>query len=284
MPVSIKEDKYRRSLKQLKETYELEKKLGSQLKKATKEERKHLYISLYDEYFKKLPQHPMLLRKANPKAIAWVTAQRMQLLSHFLKPDTTFLEVGPGDCSLSIAIAQQVKKVYAVDVSNEIAKNSNFPSNFELIISDGCSVPVPSNSVDVAYSHQLMEHLHPEDANEQIQNIYQALASGGIYICITPNRLSGPHDTSAYFENVATGWHLKEYTVSELYQIFRSAGFSRVDYYKSRGSFHRALPLTPLTNPIVKGIEQSLDLLPFSWRRKLATLLTFRGITIVGTK
>jgi SAM-dependent methyltransferase len=284
MPVSIKEDKYGRSFEQLRETYESEKQLGYKLKTATKEERKHLYISLYDEHFKKIPHHPMLLRKTNPDAIAWVTAQRMQLLRHFLKSDTIFLEIGPRDCSLSVEVAQQVIKVYAVDVSNEIAKNSNFPQNFELIISDGCSIPVPEDSVDVAYSHQLMEHLHPDDASEQLQNVYKVLAPGGIYICITPNRLSGPHDTSAYFDDVATGWHLKEYTVSELYQLFHSAGFSKIDYYKSRETFHTALPLTPFTIAVVKGFEKILSILPFSLRRKLATILTFRGITIVGTK
>ena len=61
-----------------------------------------------------------------------------------------------------------------------------------------------------------MEHLHPDDALEQLQNIYSALVPGGIYLCITPNRLSGPQDVSRDFDMVATGFHLKEYTISEL--------------------------------------------------------------------
>jgi hypothetical protein len=31
-----------------------------------------------------------------------------------------------------------------------------------------------------------MEHLHPEDAFEQLRNIIRALAPGGRYVCITP--------------------------------------------------------------------------------------------------
>jgi hypothetical protein len=72
-----------------------------------------------------------------------------------------------------------------------------------------------------------MEHLHPDDALEQLDNIYASLAPSGVYLCRTPNRLNGPHDISKYFDPVATGFHLREYTVSELRQLFMQAGFSR---------------------------------------------------------
>ena len=62
-------------------------------------------------------------------------------------------------------------------------------TNFELIISDGISIPVPAGSIDFAYSNQLMEHLHPDDAESQLENVFTALRPGGAYLCITPNRL-----------------------------------------------------------------------------------------------
>ncbi|BAU66909.1 putative methyltransferase [Stanieria sp. NIES-3757] len=284
MSVDIREDKYHRTFEQLKKTYEAEKELNRKLMNATQAERLKLYTSAYDAYFEKIPDHPMILRKANPEAIAWVVEQRMQLLNHFLNTDITFLEIGPGDCSLSLEVAKYVKKVYAADVSTQITAGLEIPENFELIISDGVSIPVPENSVDVVYSHQLMEHLHPDDAFQQLQNVYHALAPGGIYICITPNRLSGPHDTSAYFDEIATGWHLKEYTVFELYKLFRAADFSKIDYYKSRGVVHSALPLNRASAIVINSIESFLSKLPFSLRRKLSIMMTFRGITIIGTK
>ena len=54
--------------------------------------------------------------------------------------------------------------VYAVEVSEEITGNLAFPRNVRLLLSDGTSIPVPDASVAVAYSNQLMEHLHPDDA------------------------------------------------------------------------------------------------------------------------
>ncbi len=94
------------------------------------------------------------------------------------------MEIGPGDCKISIEVAGLVKKVIAIDVSSEITKQIKTPDNFSLILSDGSSIPVAENSVDVAYSNQLMEHLHPDDAMKQLKNIVRALAPGGIYLCL----------------------------------------------------------------------------------------------------
>lgn len=275
----------KRTLEEIKEHYEIEKKLASRLRNSSLQERQYLYTSLYDELFKKVPLHPQLTRKYSPEASTWVVAQRMQLLSHFLNPNLTFLEIGPGDCSLSVEVSKYVKKVYAVDVSSEITNNINFPQNFEFLISEGCNIPVPENSIDVAYSHQLMEHLHPDDAYTQLQNIYKALAPKGIYICITPNRLSGPHDISKYFDEIATGFHLKEYTVTELAELFCRVGFRKISLYKSYRRTSVEIPLNSVTLPIFRICEKFLEILPYSLRKKIASLpILFRGMTVIGKK
>jgi len=205
----------KRTFKQLKEHYEIEKKLANRLRNASREERRYLYNVLYDELYRRVPHHPQLTQKKYPELRYVKLSRQMRFLKRYLKPESIFLEVGPGDCTLSLNVAKHVKKVYAIDVSEEITKHEKFPQNFELIISDGCSIPVPQSSISIAYSNQLMEHLHPEDAYYQLKNIYKALNNNGKYICRTPNRLSGPHDISMYFDNVATGFHLKEYTITE---------------------------------------------------------------------
>lgn len=284
MLVRLQQDKFHRTEEQIKQTYEAEQELAHTLMNASKEERRSLYTKAYDEFFQKISHHPLLNIKNDRESVEWIVRQRMGFLKHFLYPEAIYLEVGPGDCSLAISIAQHVNKVYAVDVSNEVTRRSELPTNFELLISDGCSVPVPENSVDIAFSHQLMEHLHPDDAFEQLQNLYRALKPGGIYICVTPNRLSGPHDTSQFFDDIATGWHLKEYTVSELYKLFRQVGFSKLKYCKIRSKLNAKLPLNGLTIVGISAIERLLEKLPASERRQLALKLSFRGITLVGAK
>lgn len=175
-----------RSFEQLKEHYQIEKELADRLRSSSKEERKYLYANLYDELFRRVAHHPQLTKKLERLQDANTLKSNLKLLNHFLFPDSTFLEIGAGDCALSIEICKLVRKVYAVDVSQEITENLNTPSNFELIISDGSSIPAIEGSVDIAYSNQLMEHLHPEDALDQICNIYQALKPGGqVYMCNT---------------------------------------------------------------------------------------------------
>jgi SAM-dependent methyltransferase len=138
------------------------------------------------------------------------------------------------------------------------------------------------NSIDVAYSNQLMEHLHPDDAFEQLQNIYQALVPGGVYICITPNRWSGPHDISKYFDPVATGFHLKEYSALELIRLFRQVGFSQVKVYIGAEGQYRPLPAFP-----VAWCETLLAKLPQSISQAIGRTIPFRlllGIRLVGIK
>jgi SAM-dependent methyltransferase len=271
-----------RTLEQIREHYEIEKELANRLRHACKEERRYLYSSLYDELYRRVPLHPQLTRKTSPEETRQAVEAEMKFIRPFLAEDSTLMEVGPGDCALSLEVAKIVKQVYAVDVSDEITKALTTPDNFQLILSDGCSIPVPDNSVNVAYSNQLMEHLHPDDAFEQLRNIHQALVPGGIYLCFTPNRLNGPHDVSGYFDVIASGFHLREYTITELSRLFRRVGFSKVGVYVGAGEIYRRLPTVPLM--LCEGL---LDMLPFTLRDSIARSRPVRGllsIRLVGTK
>ncbi|HVF50338.1 MAG TPA: class I SAM-dependent methyltransferase [Pyrinomonadaceae bacterium] len=264
--------------------YAIERELAERLRRAGRDERRVLYTALYDELFRRVPDHPQLTRKEDAETIAASVGERMMMLRRFLRADSTYLEIGAGDCALAREVAGGVRQVFAVDVSQEIAGGRALPENCALVISDGCSIPLGDNAggVDVAFSDQLMEHLHPDDAFEQLRNIYNALKPGGVYLCLTPSRLTGPHDISAYFDDVATGFHLKEYTAAELVALFRRAGFSRFKIlYGARGRF--------LTLPVftVKLVERALSALPRRSAKKLARLLPVRlllGIKLIATK
>jgi len=286
-----------RSAERIREHYLLEKELAERLKKAGPQERPRLYSAVYDELFRRLPDHPLLAQKADPQAAQAAVSERLALLRPYLHAASTFLEIGPGDCSLARAVAAQVRKVYAVEASQEIsrvpsdsapAENSRhseaaaMPENLQLIVSGSGNVPGADGSVDVAYSDQLLEHLHPDDALTHLQNIYQALAPSGIYICITPNRLSGPHDISRDFDDVATGLHLKEYTAAELAGFFRAAGFARMKLLVGARGRHLAVPV-----PIVAAIESFLAALPRSLVKPLARSLPLRvllGVKLLAQK
>lgn len=271
-----------RTADQIRQHYLVERELSDRLRTASKEVRRLLYTEVYDELFKRVPDHPQLTLKHDVLTRQDDLNHRLALLGKHLRRDLTYLEIGPGDCSLAIEVARLVQKVYAVDVSHEITKEIQLPDNVELIISDGSSIPVPNNSIDVAYSDQLMEHLHPEDAIDQLRNVYHALAPGGRYICITPNRLSGPHDVSQHFDNVATGFHLKEYSATELARIFKEVGFRRVEVIVGARGFHLSTPLA-----FIRAVEFLLMRAPRRLGRTLARGLPLRsilGVKLVGIK
>jgi len=266
-----------RTLAQLREHYEVERELADRLRRSRKEDRATLYSAVYNELFRRVPHHPQRTRTWNAEAVATIIQEKLLLLSAFLQPSTVFLELGAGDCRLSLKVAERVQTVYALDVSDEITRGIAPPPNFKLVISDGTSIPVARNSVSVAYSYQLMEHIHPDDAVEQLRNVYNVLAPGGQYICITPNRLAGPHDISRYFETVAKGFHLKEYTLAELYALFRSTGFGDVKVQAGVLGKFVSLPIGP-----IRALERIMALLPASARRKVAKTPIVRNVLLAA--
>ena len=235
-----------RTAERIRAHYEIEKALAARLRAADRGERKHLYGELYDELYREVPDHPQLTREHLPSETIDAVARPLRMLRPLLTSDTTYLEVGPGDCALLSEVAKHVRKAIGVDVSAEITSSTGHIRNYELLLSDGTSIPVEPASVDLAFSNQLMEHLHPDDAYEQLSNLSRALRSGGVYVCITPNRLTGPHDVSRGFDFEATGFHMKEYTNGELITLLQSCGFKSVVIYCTVRGRSMRVPTGPL--------------------------------------
>ena len=272
-----------RSPERIRAHYEIEKQLAGRLRRSkSAEERRTLFSGMYDELFSKVPDHPRMAARGAHSAsrerdIGWNLAQ----LKPYLRPGCVFLEVGAGDCALSERIAETASLVYAVDISDQ-TRGRAMPPNVRIVLTDGRSIDVPEGSVDLAFSDQLMEHLHPDDAIEQLRNIHRALKPGGVYVCVTPNRLYGPSDVSAYFDEVATGFHLREYSLREIRRVFVEAGFARANVFVgARGWFARC-PAPPL-----EALESVLERLPYRLRRRVADTSPVRallGCRVAATK
>lgn len=260
--------------------YELEKRLANRLRTASRDERKGLYSIVYDELYSSLPEHPGNLQKNDPARTAASVRSALRFLTPYLHPNTKFLEIGAGDAALSIAVANRVAKAYALEVTAEKASGKELPENLDFILTDGFAIPVQDRSIDIAFSDQVMEHLHPDDAEEQLTNIYHALAPGAPYICLTPNYLSGPHDVSAFFDEVPTGFHLKEYTTTELAQLFRRVGFRNIGVM-----FPLNFRTVVIPARFFQPLEFILGKLPYRWRHAIGTRPPVRqllGLRVIG--
>lgn len=260
--------------------FELERELATRLHTAQVADRTRLYGEVYNELFRRWPDHPQL--SIDPAGRQRAIARKLRFLSRFLWPDATFVEIGAGDCALSIAASAQVRRVVAVDVSDAIVATSGTPENMTVALSDGRTIPVDDCSIDLAFSDQLMEHLHSDDAVAQLSSICRALRPGGIYVCITPNRLTGPHDVSRQFAEVSCGLHLREYSATDLEALLTEAGFRCVHFYIGAGGRYLRIP-----SATARLFEKLAAKMPEPTRRRFGeTLLAYVlfGVNAVGIR
>ncbi|MGC8744460.1 MAG: class I SAM-dependent methyltransferase [Verrucomicrobiia bacterium] len=254
-----------RTPERLRHHYEVERELANKLRNSTRKERTELYKTLYDELFKRVPDHPRLTRREAPESLAWAVEARLSILKPLLNEKHTFLEFAPGDCRLAIEVAKYVKQVYAVDISDQSGNLQDKPQNFKLIVYDGYNLDLPQESVDIAFSYQFLEHIHPEDVDLHLKLAFKILKKNGAYLLSTPHAFSGPHDISVYFSDIPQGFHLKEWTYSELFTAAKNAGFNKMLIYRF-GKLVRC----GFLNWLNLSLESAIGRLPVKLRKKIS--------------
>ncbi len=262
--------------------YVLERQLADGMRASTRQEREQgAYTRLYDTLLGEIYDHP---RHTASHAPSNVSANRqVRMLLRELGADDVFVEIGGGDCRIALAIAPHVAKSIVVDVCDALVPAHIEASNFEFVKNKGADIPVGDESVSFIYSNQVIEHIHPDDVGERLRELYRVLKPGGRFLCRTPNRVSGPHDVSMYFDDVAHGTHMREYTYESLHRILRGAGFIRPRIIIAPRGFR----LFELPYAVARPIEAAFATVP----RKLHTFIcrshvarALLGITLMVEK
>ena len=220
----------KRSGERISAHYIRERRLSDEMRRSTLAAREAgLYGELYDELIGSIEDHPRkaVNEGAAPAHSAGYIDRQAALVLHHVKKDDVFLDLGGGDCLIALTVAPHVTKALVVDVSDALVPENHGVPNFEFAKTKGVDIPLATESVSFIYSNQVMEHLHPEDAIAQLRELHRVLKPGGRYLIRTPSRISGPHDVSMYFDEVARGTHMKEYTYASLSEVLRDAGFVR---------------------------------------------------------
>lgn len=263
---------------QLRNHYQVEKDLADRLKKSNREERKALYEVMYDELFDKVPDHPRLTKRADPKLTLVKNKNKMKMVRRLLKPNIAFAEFAPGDCAFCFYVADKVRQVYGMDISDQTNQNRKRPDNFELIVYDGYALDMPKDSVDVLFSDQFIEHLHPEDVSEHYTLARSLLVPGGKYIFRYPHRYRGPSDISRFFSDTPKGFHLNESTFTETVEQLERANFSRYQCFWFLNGIRVPVPFR-----LVRTAERMAKNIPVRFRRLLANVM-FPTVHMSATK
>jgi ubiquinone/menaquinone biosynthesis C-methylase UbiE len=265
--------------------YRLERRLADEMRQSTQEQREQgLYATLYDTLLNELADHPRKAAETEAARLrkrAYVERQARMILKETSKDDV-FVDIGGGDCEVALLVAPHVARAMVVDVCDKLVPKVE-AENFTFVKTTGVRVPLESESVSFLYSNQLMEHLHPQDALEQLRELHRVLKPGGRYLCRTPNRVTGPHDVSRYFDDIAHGTHMQEYTYGQLARKFRAAGFDRIRILVAPRS-HRLFSM-PLM--LALFLEQAFARVPRRFHTRICRSRVVRslmGITLIAEK
>ncbi len=149
------------------------------------------------------------------------------------------LEIGCGCGRASIELARRGNRVTGIDVSSVVIERARrFARDVpgvDFRVASATRLGVPDASIDVAFSVDVFEHIHPDDVAAHLDAVRRALRPGGRYLVVTVNAWLGPHDVTrevkgieSFGEEPPEGFHLKEWTFAELHAALRRAGFGRV--------------------------------------------------------
>lgn len=267
-----------RTPERIRHHYEVERELGAKLRASNPEERTELFKTLYTELFERVPDHPRLVRRVTPEDSRRKVEGQLSLLRPFLTPESTLLEIAPGDCRLAHAASRLCGEVIGVDISDQQGTGAETPDNFSLKVYDGYQVDLPDAVADVAFSYQFLEHLHPDDVEPHLRLVHRLLKPGGRYVLDTPHRFSGPHDVSRFFGDDLVCFHFQEWTFRSMEMQLESAGFRNVRVF--RGGAYQSSKLVAEINKVAESI---VGMLP-SGLRKAISRRFYSSVTLVGER
>lgn len=268
-----------RSPERLRHHYDVERELAARMRTSNREERTELFKILYTELFERVPDHPRLTRRETPEQSRINVEKQFRLIAPHLQPEMTLLEIAPGDCRLSLEATRHCAHVIGADISDQRDPDESFPGNFEMIVYDGYQLDsLPDASVDIIFSYQFLEHLHPDDVPLHLDLVHRLLKPGGLYILDTPHRYSGPHDISRLFGGKLDCFHFQEWTIGGLKKTLGNHGFNQTWTYR-----FGKVKKSALFNLITSIAETITGILPGPIRQSLSQRF-FTSVTLMAKK
>lgn len=136
------------------------------------------------------------------------------------------LDVGSGVGYGAKILAEKANAVVAVDHSEETVRYAGEKyarGNIEMVVGDGENLPLAGESVDVAVSFELIEHLHGQKAH--LLELGRVLKPDGLTVISTPNRVFYSQES-----NQANPFHTREFDFQEFLDSLKSV-FRSVEIY-----------------------------------------------------
>jgi len=273
----------------IRQHYLVEKRLARRILMSSRENRTQVAIEAYNELFSSIPWHPQLHNSEEKERR--ILAEKRMIFEHLLGPKVDILDIGAGTAYWTRYLANKsAGRCVGIDISKEVLiRHPDDPPNLELYIMNAVELDFPVSSFDIAFSSQLIEHLHPEDIELHFANVYRVLKEHGVYAFDTPSILNGPHDVSKHFDDVVTCFHLKEWTYRELASHLNGVGFRKIRTMifpwslVKRLAFVRSLGMVPVSF-LIPGERLTESIEHKRMRTALCKLFRVAPIYIIAEK
>ena len=143
-----------------------------------------------------------------------------------LLPPLEIADLGAGEATVSLLLAQRAKRVVAVDNSEKMVAygrdlaGKNKVKNLDYRLGDMEELPIADHEMDLALMHQTLHHtLHPQIA---LNEAHRVLKDGGKLVVLDLLR----HEHEAARELYADVW--PGFSQAELLKMLRASGFNNI--------------------------------------------------------
>lgn len=159
----------------------------------------------------------------------------VSIIKKRLRKESSVLDIGCASGNLIMALTLNGYDARGIDVSSELIKTAKKRlqtiTKSNLIINADFLRYAIERTFDCVVLDNVIEHFHPDDISDILEKCHKIVNENGYIIILTPHRFSGPHDISKHFVPLgskAMGFHLKEFSFTELHDLLKLAGFNKV--------------------------------------------------------
>jgi ubiquinone/menaquinone biosynthesis C-methylase UbiE len=146
------------------------------------------------------------------------------------------LELGCGSGDLTCVLAKLAQRVVGIDLSSasllaarervNVLLPAETAARIEFMQMNAVRPEFPDRTFDYAVSTSMIEHLHPEDVDIHLREIWRVLKPGGHYLVWCPNRL-GHHQDRPYHLSMMSYRDLTGRMIRAGFGEFRSPLFTQ---------------------------------------------------------
>ncbi len=136
---------------ELREQFEYEREAAIRLRSAPSHERRELYRQIYDEFYRRFGSSEHMAEGESSNVIQ----SQLEFVRRFVKTGRDdFVELGSGSSKLCIEIASSAKTCIGIDTTGRVVPDA--PANCTFMVDDVVGFSLPDNSVDIAFSSQVL--------------------------------------------------------------------------------------------------------------------------------